>query len=270
MKVDKYNNFTFKSGLTKKMQSEIRFCSPKRIENYLADKKIEADFKDNKVVAWCSLKCIQIVDTLNKKFGLNLCFPNGIFVEDFRNLNGANVNALGLTNFAPSYLYKSKNIIVPEKTVYFNKHDINWQAIDQIGDITYENGISVTNFFIENILHEFMHVLHENNLLKKLDGNILVNMLQALQDKEVLKEFQKKYAKSLSDNICQYAASNPFEAVACDLAGKEVHALDKETLLPKTNIFNKKPYNNRYFLSKDKDSKYEKLLRNFWNGKFLV
>ena len=263
------NNFTFNAGLTKRMQAEISACKTKKIENYFADRGIEADFKDNKVVAWCSLKCIRILEMLNKNFGLNLGFPNGIYVEDFQKLNGIDTDSMGFTNFAPTYLYKSCNIVVPEKTIFFNEQDVNWDELDTIADKTYENGISTTDFFLENILHEFMHVLHENNMIKKLGGINLVKMLQKIQEEEIVNEFFRKHAKPLSE-ICHYAASNPLEAVACDLSKREVASLDKETLIPKTNIFNKKPYNKRLFLVGQKETHNEKLLRNYWNGNLIA
>ena len=270
MKIHKNNNnFTFKAGLTKSMQAEILRCDTKKIENYFARRNIESDFQNSKVVAWCSLKCLQILETLNKKFCLNLEYPKGIFVEDFRNLNSSQDDAMGFTNFAPAFLHKNKNILVPEKTIFFNASSINWENIDNIADECYEKNISTTNFFLEQILHEFMHVLHENNMLKKIGGTKMIKILQDLLNQEVLNEFLHKHAKSLS-HICDYAASHPLEAVACDLAKREIASLDKETLLPVSNIFNKKPYNKKIFLTKNKDNSIEKLIRKYWNGNLLV
>ena len=261
-------NITFNAGLTNQMKTEIASCKPKQIEKYMKNIGIKADFKHNKVVAWSSLKCCEFVQELNKKYKLNLSLPNGIIIEDFQKLYGSNEYDMGLTNFTPAYLYKTKNVIVPEKTIFFNSQNVDWRKIDSLSDELYANGVTGTDFFLESFLHEFMHVIHLDNLLRKIGIQKLYVCLTKSQSSKFLKAFQEQNGRTLSQ-ICHYAASNPFESVACDLAKSGIKVLDKDCLIPQKNIFNRPPYKKRaYFLIPNKESKKDKIIRNLWNGKF--
>ena len=267
MKIQTNNNFTFQAGLTKSIKSEISSCSPKQIESYMIQNGINAYFKNNKLIAWCSLKSFEFVKCLNKKYYLNLGYPNGIIAEDYEKLNGTGPYSLGATNLSPSYLYKNSKVIIPEKTIFFNYTKINTENIDDIADRCFERGISTTDFFLECFLHEFMHVVHENNLLLKLGGTKLLNNLNLIKNPFFLVEFSKKYGKLFS-KICHYAGSNPLETVACDLSKRSIQNIDKETMLPKKNLFVLTPYTKKTFLTRKRETKNDMLLRNFWNGNF--
>lgn len=263
------NNLTFNAGLTKQMKSEISACKVDNIEKLFAKNNISTDFKNNKVLAWCCAKCFQFVKELNRKYNLNLGVPEGIFAEDFRELKNINEYSAGFTNFAPAYLYRKKDVIVPEKTIFFNTNEIDWNEIDSIADKCFERGISATDFFLENILHEFMHVIHESNLLKKLDGEEVVKRLISICDPAYLDNFLLKHSKSLS-KICHYAASNPMETVACDLANRGVKSINKENLSATGNIFKSSPYEKKLHIGIKRETKNDILLRRFWNGNFSV
>ena len=112
-----------------------------------------------------------------------------------------------------------------------------------------------------------MHVVHENNLLFKLGGTKLLNNLNLIKNPYFLLEFSKKYGKLFS-KICHYASSNPLETVACDLSKRSIQNIDKETMLPKKNLFVSTPYTKKTFLTKKRETKNDMLLRNFWNGNF--
>ena len=270
MKVQSLNNNpTFNAGLTKQMKSEISACNVENIENFFAKNNINTDFKNNKVIAWCSLKSFQLINEFNRKFHLNLGVPNGIFVEDFKNLKNINEYSAAFTNFAPTYLYRDKNLVVPEKTIFFNTGEIDWNKLDSIADKCYERGISTTDFFLENFLHEFMHVIHETNLLKKLGGEEVVKRLVSICDPKYIDKFLIKHAISLS-KICHYAASNPMETVACDLAKRVVKSINKDNLTASKNIFKSSPYEKKLHLGKNRETKNDILLRHFWNGKFSL
>ena len=164
-------------------------------------------------------------------------------------------------------MYRNKDLVVPEKTIFFNTKEIDWNNIDSLADKCFERGISTTDFFLETFLHEFMHVIHESNLLKKLGGEEVVKRLVSICEPAYIDEFLLKNAKSLS-KICHYAASNPMEAVACDLANRGVKNINKENLLTSGNMFKKSPYEKKLHLSSKRDTKNDILLRKFWNGKF--
>ena len=265
-----YNQISFNSGLTKQMKTVILDCDTKKVQNYFEKYGIETDFKENKIAAQCSLWVLQIIQTLNKKYKLSLGLPNGIFVENFDKLNGIKENSFGFTNFVPSYLYKSNNIVIPEKTIFFNRNAIGSKPeyINQLADECNEFGITSTNFFIESFLHEFMHVIHENHMLLKFDANTFIRKLEEVQKQGSIEQFQKLFSKKLR-KICDYATTNPLEAVACDLSKRTINSLNKENLIPLQNTFASSPYQRKTFLSQKPVSNLDKIIKKFWDGEFL-
>ena len=116
-------NLSYKSGLTQGMKLEIAKTNPAQIQTNLAKYGINADFRNNKFVAWASSKCFELIDELNQKFSLNLGLPNGIFVENFNNIDTKNKDIYGFCNLAPSKLYIDSDIKIPEKTIFFNEFE---------------------------------------------------------------------------------------------------------------------------------------------------
>lgn len=262
-------SISFKAGLTSQMKREIAGSDVKKISDYLSQQGIPNDFKENKLIAWCSLKCLEIIKKL--KLGL----PKGIFVEDFKKLNILNKNADGLLNFAPTKLYSTKDLIVGEKTIFFNEHkDLNytngnlfWDNIDQIADHNFETKFAATDYFLEIFLHEFAHSIHEENLINKLGGKRLVQLLYQILNEQNIADFQTKYKNSFN-RICQYAAANPLDAVACDLSKRIITSLDSMSLIPKYNCIKNSPY-RKFALFYTPSDKLEQKLRKYWNGKFF-
>ncbi len=276
MKIDN-SGISFRAGLTAQMKREISACDVKKITEEFTKSGVNADFKDNKAAAWCSLKCLEIIKYLNKEYHLNLGLPKGVYVEDFRELNINSKTSLGFLNLAPASLYKNSARITPEKSIFLNDFkefnhaggNAYWNRLDGIADENFDKRISATDFFLEPILHEFLHAVHEENLSQKLGGKKLVKAIQDTCKPEKLRKFRMKH-ELLLENICCYAAVNPFEAVACDMSKRAISNLDKETLLPQNNFIQESPYSKipvlkSFFIKEDKLSH---LLRRFWNGKF--
>ncbi len=271
-------NINFQAGLTQKMQKEIASSDIKRIAQEFAKNGIQTDFKENKVIAWCSLKCLEIIKYLNENYHLNLGLPNGIFVEDFQNLNIQDKSSIGFLNFAPVKLHKKDSKITPEKTIFFNEFkDFNhsdgneyWERIDCMADENFDRHFSSTDFFLEPILHEFLHAVHEQNLIQKLGGKKLVKLLEETLTPPKLEIFRAKYQNML-EKICVYASENPFEAVACDFSKRTIENIDKNVLLPCIDFVSQSPYKKqslfKRFLIRKPDSKITETLHHFWNGK---
>src|SRR5574344_818040 len=114
---------SFGSGMTPQIMQKIQTCDIADISNKLADKNIKSDFQNNKVVAWCSEKVVNIFEEMNKKFHTTLSLPNEIKVEDFNNLKNECDNFIGLCNYFPSKIYKNSNEIISGKSVFFNSFD---------------------------------------------------------------------------------------------------------------------------------------------------
>lgn len=277
MKIQNNNYYSpnFHAGLTKQMKQEIASCNIQKISKEFAKNGILTDFKDNKTVAWCSLKCLEIIKNINEQFNLNLGLPRGIFVEDFNKLDIKNKNSIGVCNVFPVDLYKGSSIIIPEKTIFFNElpeEKFFWENIDAHADITKAISISASDFFLDTFLHEFAHAIHEEHLLEKIGSKKLFDICQKIMTNKFKNKFNDKYYRTLYNNCCGYAASHPMEAIACDLSKRIIESLDKNTLLPKTNFTQNSPYRKfslkEILLSPIKDEKYDQIIRNFWNGKF--
>lgn len=273
------NSISFQAGLTKQIKNEIVSSDVKRISDYISKNGIPNDFKGNKLIAWCSLKCLEIIKTLNKEYNLRLGLPKGIFVEDFKSLNISNQQSAGVTNFAPCQLHLKNKTIFPEKTIFFNEFkgfnysggNEYWDRIDLTADANYDDKISATDFFMEIFFHEFAHAIHEENLIKKLGGEKTVSTIYKLLNPKNTSRFQNKN-RDLLDSICKYASSNPFEAVACDLSKRFIENVNKNKLTIEQNFISKSPYRKHHFFllpfTDTETNPLSHLLRKCWNGKF--
>lgn len=280
-------NIVFSAGLNAQFAQEIKNADVAEISSRLIQKGIETDFKDNKILAWGSNKIVDIFQQLNEKFNLKLALPRGIFVEDFGKLNINDPQAAGFCNFAPTALFKNSNEPTPPGAVFFNTFETilnyvpagekwlyDWGQIDKIMDKHFVDKFKSTDFFLEPILDEFIHVAHANRMHNKLGGKIMSKRIQSVNDVKQAEEFQKKYGIKLS-TICNYA-TNPFDAVSCNMTGLIVNSLDKTTLEPIKNPFIGTPYENisffRRILSQNQQSgrglSLEEILKRFWDGKF--
>lgn len=283
---NKESNVSFCAGLTAKIMQEIQGADLLDISNRLAKKGIQTDFKDNKVIAWCSEKTIDIFQQLNEKYKLKLALPKGIFVENFENLNIDSPTHYGICNFFPTKLKKNSDEITPEKTLFFNNNlnwidntplesrSNTWMYIDEITDIRYKTRESSSDNFLYTFLHDFAHVGHEDHLIKKIGAKALLEKLQSTNKEKTVEEFNKKYGTILSE-ICENATKNGFEAVACDMPRLIVNSLDGATLMPTKNPFIGTPYDRLSFLQKINSTQKNKqelplemLMKDFWNGKF--
>ena len=267
----------FRAGLTSNMQRSIAECNASKISNELLKYNIISDFKENKVIAWCSMQCINLIKELNNRFKLNFGLPNQILVEDFHKLKVKDVNALGFLNFAPTILYKDKEQITQANTIIFNEFEADnsnkknhvWDKIDEIADRNFEDGISTTDYFLETFLHEFTHAIHASHMIKKINGIAFIKTVEKmLKTNNILIENRDK----IKEALCCYAITNPIESVACDISKRIICNLDKDTLLPIQNCIKNSPYTNSpFFLKLLRTSKKEdiifKFLNNAWNGK---
>lgn len=263
MKIQNNTTTTFQSGLTKQMSQEIEHIRPELISAEFKRYGIPTDFKNNKVISWCALKCVNLIQALNKKYGLGLGLPNGIFVEDFYRLDITSPDCkFGFCNLFPTKLYKNNSSIIPEKTLFFNEViGKNAKDIDSFADRLSDSGYQPDNYFLTPILHEFIHAIHENHLINKLGGNNILHKLTSMNQKE----FLKKYFYILYQNICEYATESPLEAVACDLSRRILDCSNKTNLTLVKNPIKNSPYNNSIF---PMTKKIDRILRRFWNGKF--
>ena len=81
--------------------------------------------------------------------------------------------------------------------------------------------------------------------------------------------FSCKNGKVLSREVCDYAATSPMEAIACDMPKRIAKCLDKNLNLVK-NPFEKTFYSSKLLeeILENKKTAADILLEQFWNGKF--
>ena len=238
-----HNNYQphFSAGLTRNMETQISSCNPQKIESLLMQRNIKANFDNNKVVAWSVQQCISILDNLNDKFKLNLWLPREIYLEDFEKLNIKNSrNATGFCNFLRQKLYKGSDTLTDGLSIFFNKN-IPWKYIDEISDHQYSQKDAPTDFFLDVIFHDFMHIIHEGNMLNKVGADKMMDFLIKASDTSNISKFQTKYMSELK-KICNYATTNPVDAVACDLNKVISSNIDRNNLTIDTNPFINTPY----------------------------
>lgn len=262
----------FKAGLTLSMLQEINSTDVKLISKELKQKDIDSDFKENKIIAWCSRKSVEIFEHINKNYNSNLLLPKGIFVENFSELN-VKPTLIGFCNFTRSLLKKTSKEASEPATIFFNSNH-EWNSINEIADLNYKNHMFATNIFLHDILHEFSHVAHEGQLLNRFSVSQFINKLDFIQQNEVyLKNYRNKYKAQLK-TICDYSLINPLEAIACDFTRTIANSLNKEALLPAKDPFYKTSYGKLPFFNKlfntapSLDADKSKILKRFWNGDF--
>ena len=263
-----YHHPQFKSGLTKQMLAEIKHCDAMLISKEIEKYGVKTDFKGDKVVAWCILKCVEIVDSLNKKYNLSLDLPKAVFVEDFSKLKNVEKSILAFCNFSRERLHLDSKKVTGENTLLINNFGEKnfWDDIDEIADVNFATNVSATDFFLDMFLHEFSHSMHQGQIL-----------LYDAQEKPYLKQFKSVLGKIIKANLCNYAKTSPLETVACDLSKRLIDSLDKNSLQVISDPIKNSPYRRvncfRQLLLKENESKADllnKYITNFWNGQFNV
>lgn len=283
----KNSKINFEAGLTPKMIQEIKDADVLEISKNLAVKRINTDFKGNKIIAWCSQKSIDIVEQLNSKFGTKLSFPSGIYVEDFEKLNVDSPSAFGFCNMTRSYLKKNSKDITPGRTIFFNtfKTFINqispkdrwlydWRYLNKIADKNYTENFFNTDNFLNPFFHEFGHLFHGDNMINEIGAKKTIKRLEQAKKPDNVIIYNNKYGDRISQ-ICDYAKENPPEAIACDMSKHIADSLEEKTLNPIKNPFIGTPYENLSFKEKikipyylDEERPLDEILRDIWNGKF--
>lgn len=274
-KFNRNNQPSFNGGLSKKLSSEILNTNVANVSQRLLKFNIVTDFNNNKTVAWCCQKVVELINELNQKYKLNLSLPKGIFVENFDNLNIGDKTLYAFCNMQPTKLLKNSDTFVPSRILFFNSFNsdfflknnmfFNWNNIDEIADLKFANKTAPTDYFLDIFFHEFAHVIHENHLINTLGSEIVAQKLQQIGFLQKSGVYKERYGEELS-KICDYATINPLEAISCDLSRILSNEIDKNKLMYNTNPLKLSPYNNYY--CELFNTKLNNILRKFWKGEF--
>lgn len=228
------NNFSqtkiqsFSAGLNAEIMKTIKASDINKISDKFVQHSIPVDFKDNKIIAWCCERTLDVIKDLKNKFGINFGLPSGIFVDDFDNMSLEFKQMYGFCNLLPCELYKGR--VIPPKTIFYNtfehqnKQQLNtskifsWECLDSIADNNFKKGISPTDYFLDMFFHEFAHSAHEENMIQKLGGKTLAKRLEQIHTKEYLDFYRQKSRLLFANELCEYALKSPLDAVASDIS----------------------------------------------------
>lgn len=282
-------NVSFRAGLTREIAEQINRTSIADISKKLEHESgIPSDFQGNPVVAWGSAKAVEIFQQLNKRFGLKLALPKGTYLKDFERLHVDDPNATGYCNLFPTRkLKKDSDELVQEGVIFFNSYEtmrkknpllyqllFNWNKINTIADNNFSSKHSGTNHFLDPFIHELSHAAYLERLQKKIGRKNLETRIRTIKSAEKVRKCQEKYGERISQ-ICEYALSNPLEAIACDMSKLITGCLDEKTLMPTKNPFVGTPYERLSLWQRtgipyytDEQRPLPEILRNFWNGNF--
>lgn len=265
-------NISFGAGLTPELKQQIENCDVTEISGKLSQEGINSDFKDNKVVAWCADKAVQIFEELNKKYQLGLVLPKAVIVEDFSNLNVEDPEMFGLCNWFNSRLIKNSQEVVPQRALFFNSQK-QWENIDEIMDQLYTDKDIGSDHFLYPVVHEFSHSAHNGHLKEKLGNGKMLNTFLAVTDPDYVCEYNRRFGDLLPSEISR---ENQLELIADDMGTKISDSLD-ESLVPEINPFATSSYpvdSNVLTLRPQSELKNEaikrQLLQKAWEGESLI
>ena len=261
---------SYAGGLTKPMIADIRNTDVSKVQHYFAQNNINADFQDNKFLAWATAKVFDIIKALQQNFNLKPGLPNNILVKDTNALCIPNLESTyGFCNLVPCKIHKGSDEVTPAKSIIFNKN-FPWHKIDEISDFDFHDAKNTTtDFFLESIIHEFGHIFHENNLLKKFSIKEVLKKLLAMTDPANIQTYQQRYGQLVADNLCQYATKEPLDLIDCDMSKRVIPNLDRENLTPVNNPFINSPYENLFALKRlfRNTDEIDLLIKQIYDGK---
>ena len=230
----------------------------------MGNNNINADFENNKIIAWCCAKALEIIKKLNLRLGL----PANIFVKDLNTLNCQDLNIYAFTNFLPCRITKGADEITPAVSIIFNK-DFNWEHLDEASDYEfYDAHNTATDFFLEPFLHEFGHIAHERHLIDKFGTDRTVQSLVNLTEEPTIDKYQTRFSIKEKE-LCGCAKASPLELIACDLSKRIIDCINRNNISLDKNPFINSPY-QRFFDIVSLFRKYslqDLLINNFYNGK---
>ncbi len=263
------NYINYKGGLSKAIKSEISGTDCFKVQDFLKkEKNINADFANNKLIAWAASNIIKLLEGLKNDTKFKIEFPTDIIVADLNDYNVDNNGLIyGFANFFPCRFCNKNNNIVPGMSIIFNK-DFPWEKIDEMSDYDFSKGHTVTDHFLESFIHEFAHIIHEGNMLNRYSAEDVYKKLELLTSDLIVQKFKKEYGAEIEKSLCKYAKESPLDLVACDLSSKFLKNLDMNNIRLRKNPFKEYPYSNNFFnIFLGKKDNVGLITRQIFNGK---
>jgi len=267
------NFYNFKAGMNQRVLNEISRVDCVEVQKYLLKNNgINADFANNKVIAWSVAKVVELFSDLQTRYHRPFFAPIQITTESLKSYGKDDEKDFlyGFTNFLPSRLKNDSEQVTPAMSIIFNK-DFMWEKLDEISDSDYAKNQTATNHFLESFIHEFSHVIHEGYLLTKFNTNDAVERLKKLANPIKIGEFQENFGDLISKHICNYAKESPLDLIACDMSKRFIESLDTTLSLTK-NPFKNSPYSKFYHFKNllFVNNPLDDLINKVFNGQYTV
>lgn len=157
------NIVSFKAGLNNKILNQEKITKPDKIQEIFGKYGIETDFDKNKTISYANMICLEIFDSIKKRFNINYNMPPAIFAYQSRYLiekNSVNFCIPDTTNVL------SNDYPFLGRSIFFNECK-NLKQINNITDRLYKNKEISSPHFLSPFIHEWFHSIHLDSIYSK-------------------------------------------------------------------------------------------------------
>lgn len=261
---------SFKSGLTPSIVGKAAKYSVKNIEQNFKTIGVDADFRNNRAIAYCCGLVSDIFDTLTTKYKLPFGAkpPSLTAYNDWELVNYYDRGCLGFCLPDSAKILEDKGIYETRSIFYNDKLLKTLKDMDNEAERNYNSGFNSTNHFLHTIIHEWVHNIHNDLLYKAFgydgrcpktlqrynnangynyDPNPFVsginharwmqNFRYTPEQRKIIKREISEYASGRTTPSGTIQGGNPFELIAETVTKEVVNSLDAETLMPTRNPF---------------------------------
>lgn len=279
---------SFKAGLTPTIKKLAAQYSAAGIERLFKKQGVNADFKNNRAIAYCCGIVNDIFETLTNKYKL----PFGVkppcltVYHDWDLINYNNTGCLGFCLPDSEKIISGKGVYETRSIFYNNEKMKTLAEMDALAESQHRSGCNSTNHFLHTIIHEWVHNIH-NDLLYRVfgydgtcpktlqryntfngayyDPNPYVSGIEHFkqmqssrytpQQMEIIKKEISEYAAGIRLRSDIIKGGNPFELIAEAITKEVVDVLDPDTLTVTRNPF---------YQAGKHDKKLADLVNNAW------
>lgn len=261
---------SFKAGLTPTIKKLAAQYSAANIEYLFKQLGVNADFKNNRAIAYCCGIVNDIFETLTNKYKLPFGAkpPSLTVYHDNDLINYADRDCLGFCLPDSARIILGKGVYEARSVFYNNERMKTLSEMDALAEAQHRSGFNSTNHFLHTIIHEWVHNIH-NDLLYRVfgydgtcpktlqryntfngvyyDPNPYVSGIEHLkrmqasrytsQQREIIKKEISEYAAGRRVRSGSIQGGNPFELIAETITKEVVDVLDPNTLMVTQNPF---------------------------------
>ena len=279
---------SFKAGLTPTIKAQAARYSAANIEHLFQKQGVNADFKNNRAIAYCCGIVNDIFETLTAKYKLPFGAkpPSLTVYHDWELVNYNDTGCIGFCLPDSAKIISGKGVYETRSVFYNNEKMKTLTEMDALAEAQYNSGFNSTNHFLHTIIHEWVHNIH-NDLLYRVfgydgtcskalqryntfngayyDPNPYVSGVEHFrrmqlsrytpEQREIIKKEISVYAAGRSVHSGFIQGGNPFELIAEAITKDVVDVLDPDTLTVTQNPF---------YQAGKHDQKLTDLVNNAW------